>query len=323
MISVITPVFNAGRFLNKTIKSVLSQEEVTEYLLIDDGSTDNSWEIIKEWEKLDKRVIGLQHKNKKNLGRSITRNLGIKKATQKYIAFLDADDFYLDNRFVNDIKILESNINVDGVYNAIGVFYYDDYRGERLERLNLTTIKEPIESDELFEKMSPIGDKGWFSCDGLIVRKNVFNKAGFFNEKLIVAEDTELWCRMALKVNLISGLINKPVALRGVHNNNVFYKNNFYKKERLLMSQLLFNWAINNDISVNRLQLVWELRNKYFKINSPDRKGELKLMLKTFEEILYDPKLLKYRFIVKQPFVSFKRVLNLTFSKCFFVKSKV
>ena len=83
MISVITPVFNASRFLNKTIESVLSQKEVMEYIIIDDGSTDGSWEISNEYAKKDRRVICLQHSDKKNHGRSATRNLGIKAASQQ------------------------------------------------------------------------------------------------------------------------------------------------------------------------------------------------------------------------------------------------
>ncbi len=313
MISVITPVFNASRFLNKTIESVLSQKEVKEYILIDDGSDDDSWQIILEWKKKDKRIIALQHSDNKNQGRSATRNLGLNNAKQKYIAFLDADDFYLSNRFNNDLVILENDNFIDGVYNAIGACYYEDYVGERAEWLNLTTIKEFVEPEKLFENMAPFGEKGWFSGDGLTVKRGLFKQIGLFNEDLKVAEDTELWCKMAMKGKLVSGIIETPVAVRGVHGNNVFDKKDLYKNNILMMYQSLFKWGVRNNIPSNRLKLIWNKKTACFKKTCPDRKGELKLIFFTLKEIISNPLLLKYSFVVIQPYYSIKRILKLTF----------
>lgn len=312
MISVITPVYNAARFLDKTIESVLSQKEVKEYIIIDDGSIDDSWDIILAWKKKDSRIKAFRHNDYKNHGRSITRNLGINKATQKYIAFLDADDFYLPNRFINDLDILENDSSIDGVYNAIGVHYYEDYIGEKPEWLNLTTVREFVKPEELFEKMAPFGSKGWFSGDGLTVKRNFFNYAGLFNVNLKVAEDTELWCRMAMKGKLVNGIINEPIAIRGVHGDNVFNNSHLYENGLKLMYQSLFEWSIKNNIASKRIKLIWDKKNKYLKSLYPDRKGELKLILKTIKVIVCNPQLVKYNFILTQPYNSFKKIVKLT-----------
>lgn len=256
MISVITPVYNAEAFLSRSIQSVLIQKEVTELILIDDGSTDNSWNIIQSFKNKDSRIIALRHYDKKNHGRSKTRNLGIKKATNNLIAFLDADDFYLENRFQKDLNILSKDKTIDGVYNALGIYFYDSYKGSKNISHVLTTMNKEIKPEDLFEKMSPIGKEGWFSGDAFIVKRDALIEVGLFNENLYVAEDTELWIKLALKYNLIYGDIKEPVAKRGVHGDNVFYDRQKYRLPRLLMYESLIVWAINNEISINRINIL-------------------------------------------------------------------
>ena len=261
MISVITPVFNAEPFLERAIQSVLIQKEVSEFLLVDDGSTDNSWNIIQSYEKVDSRIIGMKHPDKKNHGRSKSRNYGIRRASNDLIAFLDADDYYLPNRFKKDLIILEKK-EVDGVYNALGVHFYDSYDGDKNIPHVLTRITEKIEPENLFEHMSPIGKKGWFSGDALTVKRQAIIGVGMFNEKLKVAEDTELWIKLALKYNLSPGEIVEPVAKRGIHNSNVFNDRAKYKLPQLIMYHNLVSWAYKNEIKESRRNI---LINKYLK----------------------------------------------------------
>jgi len=261
MISVITPVFNAEPFLERAIQSVLIQKEVSEFLLVDDGSTDNSWNIIQSYEKVDSRIIGMRHPDKKNHGRSKSRNYGIRRASNDLIAFLDADDYYLPNRFKKDLIILEKK-EVDGVYNALGVHFYDSYDGDKNIPHVLTRITEKIEPENLFEHMSPIGKKGRFSGDALTVKRQAIIGVGMFNKKLKVAEDTELWIKLALKYNLSPGEIVKPVAIRGIHGSNVFNDRAKYKLPQLIMYRSLVGWAFKNQIKESRRYL---LINKYLK----------------------------------------------------------
>ncbi len=123
-ISVIIPVYNAEEFVVKAVESALQFPEVKEVLLIEDGSPDDALQVCQKLEADYDRAKLLQHPEKGNHGAGASRNLGLAIAACDYIAFLDADDFYLPNRFMADKKIFPENLAADFVYNAIGAHYY-------------------------------------------------------------------------------------------------------------------------------------------------------------------------------------------------------
>src|SRR5690606_2374704 len=93
--SVIMPVYNRAELVKQSIDSVIRQTfQDFELICINDGSTDNTLEVLSELEKIDSRIKVVSHENK---GRCQARNYGIAHAKAKWIAFLDSDDFYLDN----------------------------------------------------------------------------------------------------------------------------------------------------------------------------------------------------------------------------------
>lgn len=267
-VSVIIPAFNAERFIEKAVLSALQQQGVLEVVVVNDGSTDNTQVILEKLQDADGKIKIYHHENRINKGRSASRNLGIKKAIGNYIAFLDADDFYLQNRFDNDKKIFNENKNAEGVYNAIGVHFYRDATVAEKEELHLTTVTESIRPEKLFETLLS-GKKGYFSIDGLIIKKSVFEKTGYFSEYLIVAEDTELILKMALKAVLISGVIDNPVTLRGVHEENCFSNEDLYRVYRIKMYDALLRWCMREKIALERvsavLKLLWDYRLRYEK----------------------------------------------------------
>jgi glycosyltransferase involved in cell wall biosynthesis len=110
-ISVLTTVYNGERFLMKTIDSVLNQSfKDFEYVIVNDGSTDNTEKIIKEYMKKDKRIIYIKLKENKgsdNLGNVI--NIGLKKCEGRYIARLDADDICYKDRLEKQFSYLEKH----------------------------------------------------------------------------------------------------------------------------------------------------------------------------------------------------------------------
>ncbi len=108
-LTVLMPVYNASLFLKDAIESVLNQSYANfEFIIINDGSTDNSLEIIKSF--TDKRITLIN--NERNLGIIKSRNIGLKRATGKYIANMDADDISLPTRFEKQIDYLEKNPKV-------------------------------------------------------------------------------------------------------------------------------------------------------------------------------------------------------------------
>lgn len=121
-ISIIMPVYNASKYIENAVLSVYNQTlKDVELICVNDGSTDNSLEIL---EKLEKEYNFIKIYNQENQGSGKARNTGISKATGEYIAFLDADDVYLDNNALEKMYFIGNKNNADMV-------------GANLKRINL------------------------------------------------------------------------------------------------------------------------------------------------------------------------------------------
>lgn len=118
-VSFIMPVYNAADYLRQNVESILHQDySLLEIILVDDGSTDNSAEIIKEYMKKDKRVMGVFQENS---GAPAARNNGLSHATGDYIQFVDSDDYLAENvtaRMVREAEENQSDI-VMGWYDTV------------------------------------------------------------------------------------------------------------------------------------------------------------------------------------------------------------
>ncbi len=229
-ISVVTPVHNAEKFVEKAVTSALDQPEVSEMILVEDGSSDGSLDLCKILEKNYPKVHLYMHEQNSNKGAGASRNLGIRHANCEFIAFLDADDFFLENRFQKTVETFQKYPSADGVYECIGThFYSESGKKNYLETMSwaakegrnilLTTVDEYISPENLFETLL-VGNSGWFSGDGLTVRRSLFEKCGYFDTSLQLSQDTEMWYRMVHFGKLYPGEIKEPVAKRGVHDTN-------------------------------------------------------------------------------------------------------
>lgn len=118
LVSVIVPIYNAENSLNKCIDSIVRQRGTIEIILIDDGSTDNSFSICKEWENKEDNIFLYRQENS---GVSVARNLGVSKASGQYILFVDADDVLPDNTIVNYMKYDVQRFDlIIGSYKEVG-----------------------------------------------------------------------------------------------------------------------------------------------------------------------------------------------------------
>lgn len=125
MISVIIPVYNSEKFLYRCLESVVKQSYSNlQIICIDDGSTDNSNSILQNYAVKDNRVLVYRQNNQ---GAGAARNLGITKAKGKYIVFLDPDDFYPDNKVLEDLYNAIENNNVNIAGGGL-IEYLPDYR---------------------------------------------------------------------------------------------------------------------------------------------------------------------------------------------------
>lgn len=254
-ISVITPVYNAEKYVAQAVESALQFDEVYEVILIEDKSPDNALQICLELAEKYDRVKLYQHPDKGNHGAGATRNLGLEKATGDIIAFLDADDYYLPNRFDAE-KELFKNPDVEGVYGAIGVHYYSEKSKEQYYKLygdRLTTVYKKHHPKDVFPgQIHMRGSFGQFSLDALTIRRESLQKMGtFFKTHLRLHQDTEFLLRLSYYLDLYTGIIDKAVAVRGIHEDNRITQVNSGKinpaTTRVLLWREINKWAENEE----------------------------------------------------------------------------
>lgn len=255
-VSVIIPVYNAEQFITKAITTVLMSTEVQEVIVVNDGSTDGSLKKIEKLQETDNRIFIYHHPQKNNKGRSASRNLGIMKATSNYIAFLDADDFYTDNRFEKDKEVLQDH-QVDGCYNAVGFLFYRETEESEQRHFKIATLAKEVPPKDLFKNIVT-SKLGYLHLNGLTVKRTVFDKTGLFNEKLVVAEDSDLIFKIALKCTLVAGEISSVVAKRGVHDTNIFTQDGMYKDYNIYLYESLISWSLKNDISEEEIDRLFD-----------------------------------------------------------------
>lgn len=197
-VSVLMPVYNSEKYLNESIKSILNQTlRNIEIIIIDDGSTDMSGEIIKKYADLDPRV---KHIRQSNLGISKTRNKLVDLAVADYIAWMDSDDIALPNRIEKQLNYLVQNKNCVSVGSVVTMI---DNENNKIFNFPVPYTHDDIDQHHLR------GNGGAMQFPSTLMRKDAVIKAGGFNEKLIGAEDLCLLIRLAE----IGQLANLPESL--------------------------------------------------------------------------------------------------------------
>ncbi len=196
-VSIILPTYNGSKFIRRSIESVLVQSFVNfELLVIDDGSTDSTAEIIQEAARNDSRVVYL--KNEKNLGIQKTLNKGLKEAKGEYIARIDDDDLWVDeDKLKNQTEFLDTH--PDYVLVGTGVIIQNEEGAELFRFLN-------IQNDEEIRR-SLLG-KNCFTHSSVMFKKSAAMKFGGYDESQETRhiEDYDLW----LKLGTIGKLANLP-----------------------------------------------------------------------------------------------------------------
>lgn len=185
-ISIIIPTFNHAEFVCEAIDSVLLQNYPNkEVLVVDDGSTDNTKEVLRKYVE-----CGVKYIYKKNGGLSSARNEGIRNASGKFIAFLDADDIWLQDKLLMQYQIISNGDNV----GLVGCGYYLVDKNKNI--LEKRAAKDFANRKKLLQELllkNVISGSG----SGVLIRKECFDEAGVFDETLTCAEDWDMWVRIA------------------------------------------------------------------------------------------------------------------------------
>ena len=254
--SVVIPLYNKELYIEATLKSVLNQTfDNFEIIIVNDGSTDNSKDIINDFN--DNRIKKFSIENK---GVSNARNFGIIKANANLIAFLDADDIW----YKNHLETIASLINTFpdagmycGRYNIIINEKYlkktyikgvaDDYKG---------FIKNYFESNIL----NPIPH-----TSSIVIPKSIFYNIGFFHLDMKSGQDTYLWTQIALKYKVV---INDKVTSLYKKNDSSLSSSHHVKDRILFLDKFKKdekkNKALKKYMDINRyaVALDYKLKNK-------------------------------------------------------------
>ena len=220
-IDIIMPNYNKGKFIDKAIKSVISQSfKNWRLFIVDDNSSDNSKEIILKYKK-DKRIKLFFLK--KNKGPSYCRNLAIKKSNSKYIAFLDSDDFWKKEKLISQLNFMIKNKFYFTFTDYIPILDYDNFK----KQLKSTKIAPKFMFKNFVNNSS-------INTSTMILNRKFIKNIKFRNLKLM--EDYIFKCELMKKTNIPFMKFPKSTAIY-----RIIQKSRSSKK----FSNLINLWIIN------------------------------------------------------------------------------
>lgn len=183
MVTIVIPSYNRADYIAETIESVLAQTYPSiEVIVIDDGSTDNTKEIVERY------VPQVQYVYQENAERGASRNHGLRLAQGEYISFLDSDDLWLPEKLATDVEFIEARPNIGVVYtDALQI----DSNGNYRKRLNAGRHSGKVTEHLLRGNFILMGSH--------LVRTDKAREIGGFNEdrELSGSEDWEFWVRLS------------------------------------------------------------------------------------------------------------------------------
>ena len=241
-ISIILPVFNCEKYIDKSINSILNQSYRNfELIIINDGSTDKSENIIKSFR--DKRI---RYYSQENQGLAKSINQGIKLARHEYIARQDADDISLPQRLEKQITYLQSNPNCNLLGTWAKIINEDKITNRYL-------IHPSTNSGCVYKLLFDC----CFTHTSVMIRKSIFKEVGTFNENndKVPPEDYEMWSRIAKKSNVAN--IPEVLVYFREHSSSMSYNKPLklrYNAAKISIDNILYfsgqeNYKIANSIA--------------------------------------------------------------------------
>ena len=214
--TIITTSYNYQNYIKETIESVISQTYTNwEMIIVDDGSTDNSVEVIKSYCEKDSRIKLYQHENGVNKGMIESMKLGISKASTDWIAFLESDDVITLDYLEKKYDVIKQNPNINFVFNRSELFGNKDAINgfsHIMKQQNRILRNKTLVSIEDFKDINVVLT---FSC--VMMKKNIFDDIDF-NSPVSQWLDYYLWLQIASKMKLY--YINETLTKWRMHPNS-------------------------------------------------------------------------------------------------------
>jgi glycosyltransferase involved in cell wall biosynthesis len=202
-ISVIIPTYNRATFLPATLSSVLNQSQrVDEIVVVDDGSTDNTKDVLSQY--------GVKYLYQANRGVSSARNLGVKNAKNEWIAFLDSDDIWHEDKIEKQIAFHTQNRDI--LFSHTDEVWLRDSKVVKKPKHHKKPYGNCFVDNLPFCKIGP---------STVIIHKSVLEDVGYFDESLKVCEDYDLWLRVLSKYEV--GLVDEELVTKTAGHNQLSF----------------------------------------------------------------------------------------------------
>ncbi|MBD3322693.1 MAG: glycosyltransferase [Chitinivibrionales bacterium] len=228
-ISVVIPLYNGETFIAECLESVFAQtDQPMEVIVVDDGSTDKSVEIVKNFEK-NITVI-----NQKNSDVSAARNAGVKAAHGELIAFLDQDDLWEPSKLEKQIALFMKEPDIDLVFTDLVKI---GPSGKKRHPKDRDKIARSLTDSNLFHKLAI---KNVLMPSAVMVKKGSFVKAGLFDESFATCGDYEMWLRMA-GMNMKFRYVSDPLTVYRYHGANESKKTDIMNEDRIKAVEKVFD----------------------------------------------------------------------------------
>ena len=194
--SVIVPTYNYARFIGQTLENLRAQTYPRwECIVVDDGSTDDTEEVVTRFIASEPRVSYIRQANQRQ---SVAKNTGLAAASGEYVQFLDADDFIEPLKFERQLEFMETHADVDIVYGGVR-FFHTEREDERLYSMfgeNKPWMPEVSGAGR--EVLFPLVRQNIMVINSPLLRRSVVDDVGPFDPVLPPVEDWDYWIRCAL-----------------------------------------------------------------------------------------------------------------------------
>ncbi len=246
-VTVIAALFNHEKYLSQAIESVINQTyKDWELIIWDDGSTDQSLEIAKKFQKMDSRIKVFTHENKMNLGQEKTRNLAIDKSSGEFLSLLDTDDYFLPSKLERLVDRMKDP--------TVGLVYgRTDFYDEKTQKI----IKSGIQNNPSGNVLSDLIYDNFICACSVLIRKNIINEGIQFDSNYKTCGEYPLWVEIAKKWKV--SFVDEVIAVWRKHNENTGTKYELLAKEELVL--LKKKWIEDKSLG----EIKGEIYKSYYK----------------------------------------------------------
>ena len=307
LVSVVIPAYNHEKFVGQCIESIINQSyKNIELIVIDDGSKDETYSIIKLYdEKCKKRFVNYIYLTKQNEGVCKTLNHGIKISNGQFVTCIASDDFFLEDKVKKQVQAMKDSKNTMMTWTNGYDFDNDDINNKTLM---YRTYPECMKKNnyDTFIYLVVIGNKiNNVSC---MYRKELFDYIGYFDEK-INFEDWDFYIRVAFKFNIM--YINEPLTMKRNHDNNTMKRTYFmFDGDKQTLTKTFEQLNFNNKEKVKKLAYSnMYLRNAKVFYECEDKKMHWFCLKMSFFNMPLNKLLYKY-LLINKPIIILKKLIE-------------